>query len=56
MDIGVTAGMGTVIFPVIAEVGADHASILFTPGLHGIATVLQTKPGKANHKFSDTSA
>ncbi|MEE0381495.1 MAG: hypothetical protein UDN35_03845 [Oscillospiraceae bacterium] len=34
--------MGTVIFPVIAEVGADHASILFTPGLHGIATVSVT--------------
>lgn len=34
MDIGVAAGMGTVVFPVIAEVGADHASILFTPGLH----------------------
>ena len=42
MDIGVTAGMGTVIFPVIAEVGADHTSILFAPGLHGIATVSVT--------------
>ena len=34
--------MGTVIFPVIAEVGANHTPILFTPGLHGITAVSVT--------------
>ncbi|MCI7725671.1 MAG: hypothetical protein MSH58_00790 [Clostridiales bacterium] len=41
--------MGTVILPVIAEVGADHASILFTPGLHGIATVSVTTEATEYH-------
>ncbi|MGN1026790.1 MAG: hypothetical protein ACI4P4_10330 [Faecousia sp.] len=27
MDIGVAAGMGTVIFPIITKIGADHAPI-----------------------------
>lgn len=49
MDIGVAAGMGTVIFPVIAEVGADHASILFTPGLHRIAAISVTAEAAKYH-------
>ena len=49
MDIGVAAGMGTVVFPVIAEVGADHASILFTPGLHRIAAISVTAEAAKYH-------
>ena len=51
MDIGVAAGMGTVIFPVIAEVGANHTPILFTPGLHGIATVSVTTETAEYHTY-----
>ena len=49
MDIGVAAGMGTVIFPVIAEVSADHAPILFTPGLHRIAAISVTAEAAEYH-------
>lgn len=49
MDIGVAASMGTMILSVIAEIGADHAPILFTPGLHRIAAIPVTAEAAEYH-------